>query len=193
MRFRIGSVAVEIKFSFLLLLTVMLIRDINNLVAPVFAGVMLHELGHMLCMSGMGVGIKEITLSLTGIHISKNTVFLLPPYQEVLVHLAGPLANLVTVGCLLLFPQNMQRDYFIVVSIMVAAFNMLPAANLDGANILRCVLSVFFRPKEARTLFRLISLMVVCGLLWLLWQWRDTVNISAIVLWVYLLYITLKS
>ena len=120
-----------------------------GLVAAValFVGVLLHELGHAMVAKRFGLGVDGVTLwfmgGLTRIEGESPT-----PGAELRISAVGPLVSLLLgVACAgarwLLEQVGASRlplsvlAWLAVINIVLAVFNLLPAAPLDGGRILR--------------------------------------------------------
>jgi len=142
-------------------------------VLVLFTCVVLHEFGHALTARRYGVHTRDIILSPIG-GVARLDHLPERPIQEFLVAIAGPLVNvaialvispyLLTLGAsdrtqlfqILLnpdgnyFPSGLtQLDYFlaglIMLNLMLALFNLIPAFPMDGGRVLRALLSVKLR------------------------------------------------
>jgi len=142
-------------------------------VLVLFTCVVLHEFGHALTARRYGVKTRDIILSPIG-GVARLDHLPERPIQEFLVAIAGPLVNvaialiispyLLTLGAsdrnqlfqILLnpngnyFPSGLtQLDYFlaglIMLNLMLALFNLIPAFPMDGGRVLRALLSVRLR------------------------------------------------
>lgn len=139
-------------------------------VLALFGCVVLHEFGHALTARRFGVKTRDIILSPIG-GVARLDRLPEKPLQEFLVAVAGPLVN-VAIALLLApylltisgeartmlfnillnpdgnyFPIGLsQFDYFvaglILLNLMLALFNMIPAFPMDGGRVLRALLSI---------------------------------------------------
>lgn len=130
-------------------------------VLALFFCVVLHEYGHALTARKFGVNTRDIILSPIG-GIARLDRLPEKPIQEFLVAIAGPAVN-VTIAILLLpyflfFPEEGIFEKMtsfrvfedglefvpglILLNIVLAAFNMLPAFPMDGGRILRSLLAM---------------------------------------------------
>ncbi|MCU4926143.1 CBS domain-containing protein [Halobacteria archaeon AArc-dxtr1] len=114
-----------------------------------FAGVLLHELGHSVTAQRYGFPIDSITLWLLG-GIAALSEMPDDWRQEFNIALAGPIVSvLVGVGSYVLFlltPESIDGARFVlgylaVLNVALAIFNMLPAFPMDGGRILRALLA----------------------------------------------------
>lgn len=114
-----------------------------------FAGVLLHELGHALVARRYGVEVEEIDLWLLG-GVARMTGEAKAPGDELRFALAGPA---VTAGVLAVFgalrlaagaaaPEWLRAflDYQVYVNAAILVFNLIPAFPLDGGRAMRALL-----------------------------------------------------
>jgi Zn-dependent protease/predicted transcriptional regulator len=118
-----------------------------------FAGIVLHELGHSLVAMRYGVAIDSITLWLFG-GIAQLEEFPDQWQQELYVAVAGPIVSValgvVSYGAFLAVPAGTSLPvaalrfllgYLAVMNVALAVFNMLPGFPMDGGRVLRALLA----------------------------------------------------
>lgn len=137
------------------------------LVLALFVCVVLHELGHALTGRKFGITTRSITLLPIG-GMARMEKFPQKPKQEVLVAIAGPLVNIAIAGLLYLvlylfdsIPRlEGQQDLadlsgpvfwysLLVINVIIAVFNFIPAFPMDGGRILRGLLLYRYDREKA--------------------------------------------
>ena len=110
-----------------------------------FTNVFLHELGHWWVASLYGGKYSYITLGATGGYTSYSGTFMSNP-QLARVIIAGPAMNILVgiIAAFLCGPSSIIAQ----VSFCLAIFNLLPIANLDGAQLLTIFLGKYFDYPE---------------------------------------------
>jgi Zn-dependent protease/predicted transcriptional regulator len=153
MNMRRGMEAIDIVWSVLFVLVL-------------FVCVTLHELGHALTAQRYNITIKDIILLPIG-GMARFESLPEDPKQELAITAAGPAVNLVIAGLLYLFmylvtgfPDLTEFTaidgtnflYFLmVINLVLAIFNMIPAFPMDGGRVLRALLTFrYSRPTATR-------------------------------------------
>jgi Zn-dependent protease/CBS domain-containing protein len=114
-----------------------------------FAGVVLHELGHSVVAMRFGLPIDSITLWIFG-GIAKLTGMPEDWRREFAIAIAGPIVSVALGGvcgvAYLAVPDSVPAvrfvvGYLAVMNVALAVFNLLPAFPMDGGRVLRALLS----------------------------------------------------
>ena len=151
------------------LLTALLLWQPDGLAVSCVLASVIHECGHLLAMVVVGVSPRDCNLGAFGMRIRLG--IRMPGYgQNLCISLAGPLANgLAAAGLLVL-----GRERTAAVHLTLAVLNLLPAAALDGGEMLRCSLCLLGMESLAAPVLRLTSaltlLPLAVGSVWLFLQ-----------------------
>lgn len=182
---RIGGIVVEVHPTFALILGWAAWqgwRQYGSLVGAgysllsiilLFACVLLHELGHGLQARALGLSVRGITLLPTGGLVQLETS---PshPWHEVMVSLAGPMANLglaLALGIIAYATQPFSLQgwsnyllfqatpgvaslllYLVWANLLLFFFNMVPAFPMDGGRVIRGALAILLDFETATRL-----------------------------------------
>jgi Zn-dependent protease/CBS domain-containing protein len=114
-----------------------------------FAGVVLHELGHSLVAMRFGFPIDSITLWIFG-GIAQLTEQPEDWKQELSIAIAGPVVSIalgiISFLALFVVPEGLPTvkflfGYLALMNLTLAAFNLLPGFPMDGGRVLRALLA----------------------------------------------------
>jgi len=153
----LGGCRVRVRFSFLLVNSlIFLVRD-PALIWGFYAVCLLHELGHVLAAELTGGRVTGIDLRWTGFFMTVSRQRIPALWQEILVLLSGPAVNLLM--AVLLYFQGATGSLFRV-SLWEGLLNLLPFSGLDGGAALE--LFALGRPNE-RALLRLIGMAKIAA------------------------------
>ncbi|MBQ4037670.1 MAG: M50 family metallopeptidase [Clostridia bacterium] len=141
--------------------------------------VLAHEAGHVLCARACGGTLRSLSLSPAGLTLDLGCDAL-PYKKELLVHLAGPAANLLLLLPALFLIRNSLsalRLFFFFCNALLAFLNLLPVRGLDGGRALYCALCLHLSPDTASLIVGIaggIALLFLChGALHLLFFYHN--------------------
>lgn len=163
---------------------------IDRILVLVFllVSVLAHELAHAFAARASGVPVRHIALTWFGGYAE----FLMRPtrrWQEILIALAGPLANLAIGGGTLLLVSVLFQDtaqswrdgpYIVIaasdqtiaeralrtlgwVNVSLGMFNLLPGLPLDGGHVLRSALNTLLSSRRAHAVAAFAGLFIGLG------------------------------
>lgn len=166
-------------------------------VLALFGCVVLHELGHALTARHFGIRTRSITLlPIGGVAAIEETPD--NPTEEIIIALAGPLVSL-SIAALLglwlfatgsLVPAEqldaidgpfLQR--LMLVNVLLALFNLVPAFPMDGGRVLRALLSFVVGPVAATRIAAWIGQLVALAFALLGLLFNPFLFLIAIFIW----------
>lgn len=169
LEWRLGGVRCRLSLLFPALVTALLLWQPDGIAVTCLLASLIHECGHLLAMVSVGVSPQRCTLGAFGMRIDLE--YPLVDYKRNLwISLAGPLANGVAAAVLFF----LHAPEAALVHLVLAQLNLLPAAALDGGEILRCGMGLLGLDTLAPTLLRFTSALVLLPLaavsLWLFFR-----------------------
>ena len=197
-RFGVGGV---------LMMAAMLVSDSAMVIAVYLAAALWHEIGHILAAKLLRVGVKEIRLGFSGARIV--TERRLTSYKsEILLSLAGPLANVLACGgvvavfCLLgakIAGSNAIKEGIEAAAACAEAFLSFPRADFFG------ILAFFALSSLIQAILNLLPVktfdggrILYCAVASLLGESAGariltaTTAFSTLILWIIALYLMIK-
>ena len=155
---------IKVSFFFLLMLASLLLSHAYLSLAA-FISAAIHELGHILAARKCSISLGEMRLGIFGAQITPKTS-LCSYKNEILLAIAGPLANLLTATLLLLLCNESEGFWGMLfqTSLFLGILNLLPIDDFDGGRILRCSLLLFFSPQRVSSILQVISFILVLSL-----------------------------
>ncbi len=131
----VRGVRCRLSILFPALLTALLCYQPSGMAITCVIASAMHECGHLLMMLLLGCPPSCCTLGAFGMRIEMGAVRTVGYGRNVLISLAGPAVNLL---CAAAF-SALGNTPVATVHLVQCVFNLLPAAALDGGQILRCV------------------------------------------------------
>ena len=117
-----------------------------------FFWIVLHETAHIIAARTLGIDNIKMHFIPMGTYIESKMFDETKPKEDIIISLAGPLVNLIMAALLYeiykYFPVNIIKVSFDT-NIVFGIFNLMPAFPLDGARILRAILSRKIMYKRA--------------------------------------------
>ena len=191
MEFQLFHTRIRISYLFAAVLTLFFLYGRDDMFWYAVSVVALHEMGHLLAMWLLQAAPGEIDLCSFGIRISRREAARLSYLQEGLIHLAGPAVNLLICSFCLAAGGETLRIYGWL-HLFTGLFNLLPAGNLDGGNLLSLLGQRFF-PVQQEWVTKLTSFVVLVPLftMGLLLVFQNPWNFSLLLTAVYLFSVVL--
>lgn len=155
-----AGVRCRVSLLFPALLTGLLLAQPDSLAVSCVLASVMHEGGHLLAMLALGCPPQVCTLGVFGMRIEMGARRLVGYRRNILISLAGPTVNLL-VAPLLWACGCVQAA---MVHLTLALFNLLPAAALDGGQVLRCVFCLAGKETCADRYLRMLSAAVLLPL-----------------------------
>ena len=180
---RLLGVRCRLSLLFPALLTGLLLAQPDGLALTCVLASAIHEMGHLLAMVAAGCPPAACTVGAFGVRLEMGARQ--PGYlQNIGISLAGPAVNVLSAGVLFLLCQPEPA----AVHLVLAGLNLLPAAALDGGQVLRCVLCLLGQETRAGHWLRWLSAAVLLPLaavaFWLFLSGRG--NATLLIVSVYL-------
>ena len=173
---------VAVSPGFLLLLGVLFWMDEGVGLLPWgLLACLLHELGHIAMAAVLGGRVERLSLTAVGAELRISYASPLGYFQESLVALAGPAANLLAGGLFSVLGWGVAA----ALTLAIGAFNLLPILPLDGGRVIHGLLSVRLDADWADRLTTalagcLVGGLVGAGLVAAVWYANVTLLLTAV-------------
>lgn len=154
-----GGVRFRLSLLFPALVAALLILQPDGVAVTCIFASLIHEGGHLLAMILLKVAPEECVVGAFGVRIRLHHT--LTGYGKNLwISIAGPLMN----GIAFCFLMLLKRPTGAAIQLILALLNLLPAASLDGGEILRCVLCILGLEAYVPIVLRLASALILLPL-----------------------------
>lgn len=186
-----GNTTYKLNFSFVVLLTLMLILCEEEVVLICFTSSLLHETGHLLFMYIFSEAPSKVEFGAFGIRIERNNYKALSYKKEALVALGGIFVNFVIALFAFFYYYICGSNLAIrisLVNLMIAAVNSVPVNVLDMGRVVECLLLCRFSEEKVGKILGMISFIAVnlSAVFCLVYTFKIGLNVSLIAVTVYL-------
>ena len=130
--------------GFLFLVAVLFYLDTSGMVLLSLLSGILHEWGHYRMLRWLNNDVRAFRLTVFGARMEPE--FPMNFVQEFIIAAAGPAVNLLLA---VIFARVPGGAAFAGVNLALGGFNLLPVGELDGARMLRSLLSAVFSDAQA--------------------------------------------
>lgn len=134
----------SVSGGFGVLLAALLFLDAQNIVLWALLACLLHELGHYAAIRALGGRVATLRLSVVGAEMTPERTRLFSYREELIIVAAGPMASLLAAGLSLWIARLLPHEtlyLFYGINLLLAFFNLLPVAPLDGGRLARILVS----------------------------------------------------
>lgn len=183
MRLKVNNFSINLSFPVLALCALVVISNQYTNYILCITAVVIHESGHLFIMFLFNRKPKALEVKLFNITIVQDSRYKTAFYKDVLITAAGPLFNILIY--LLFFGFYPE---FATVNLFIGLFNLLPAASLDGGQIIYLFLTKFFTAEKSAKIADIITIITafpvfVSGILLL---FNSKYNFSLLFIGIYL-------
>lgn len=173
---------IELKFSFLAVLSVILCTDTEGTALQCLLACALHEAGHIIAMLFSGNPPEKIVFAGGGIKLKgKND-------KNPAVIIGGCFVNFILFGIFYFLSSNYSFKLFGIINLLTGVFNLIPVCPLDGYHLLEIVLIKLISPEKVGKALKIteITACVLSAPFILIFFFRGSVNFSLVIFLFYL-------
>jgi Zn-dependent protease len=155
---KLAGIELGADFTFFAVIAMFIALDTTGFALMSLCVCLIHEAGHLLAMLCTGSKPSSLIFRGGGIRIVTDK------FDSVPVLLAGSAVNLTLFLCLYFtLPEtDIYPIMFAVLNLVIGLFNLLPVGCLDGSKLL----SIFVSEKALRVIELIVSVPVVCLVIW---------------------------
>ncbi len=154
MRLKINSFYIYISFPSIALISIMILSNFMTSYFLCLIAIIIHETGHLLFMVLLKCYPAGIEIKSFNIKIIKKFRYKEKYYKDILITLAGPVFNILSFSVFLNF--NSKLSY---INLFVGLFNLLPAASLDGGQLIYLFLRKRFSAEISTKITDIITII----------------------------------
>ena len=147
--------------TILLFVTCWITRRLELLIISYFT-VFLHEISHLFAAILIGIEPKYIAFFPFGVNLRIKSRIIYSVSDEIILYMSGPLLNAVlALLTQVIFTKNRFIKLFYWNNIGLFIFNLLPILPLDGAIVLKRILSDKIGSRRAEKILKLFSFILI--------------------------------
>ena len=172
---------IELKFSFLAVLSVILCTDTEGTALQCLLACALHEAGHITAMLFSGNPPEKIVFAGGGIKLKGKN-------ENPAVIIGGCFVNFILFGIFYFLSSNYSFKLFGIINLLTGVFNLIPVCPLDGYHLLEIVLIKLISPEKIGKVLKIteITACVLSAPFILIFFFRGSVNFSLVIFLFYL-------
>lgn len=191
MTFFLCGCKVYVKFSFTVLVVIILLFLQSEYTNWSLLAIALHEFGHVIAMLKFRQKLCAITLNFYGIDFNYEKNKVLTENQELMISASGPIANIIMSIFFAIVYLITSSEILLIAAacqISICIFNLLPINQLDGGQIIYILLKKKFALERADKICFWISVIFIflIGTVMLVTSLKFTFNYSLLVILIYL-------
>ncbi len=164
MRFTVLGCHVRVQFWFMALVTLSLFMDRTGMAGIGILAVILHESGHLIMMTLLGMPPERISMSLFGLEIQQKASSCRTYRQDAWIAVAGPAANILFFLISWLGYYATSSLYLAnlgAANLLLALLNGLPVGPLDGGQALYSLLCSRYPAETCEKIVEVVSFFVI--------------------------------
>lgn len=157
---------IRVSFDYLSIaaVCVMIVLSSDSRFAAAVVCTVIHEVGHITVMLLNGCEKVEIAINLFNVAIKDRDRNVRSYIQDIFIICAGPLANILTAAAAFVVYTFSKCSFvynIMIISIMLAIFNLLPLESTDGGQLLFLMLNKKFSSEISQRIITVISIIVL--------------------------------
>ena len=162
LKFKVFGISIYLSYYFLFMITFLFLLDRTGLITCSLLAVMIHEFGHLLSMKILNINYSKIELFISSVRITGNIYT--NNVKSLILAISGPLTNFLMIPFML--SNNRTLLYFGLCNLIIGAFNLLPAKNLDGGDALYHLL-IITNCKKVYLILNIVTIISISLILFI--------------------------
>ena len=154
----------NVSFPFALMVAILLCCDSTGMMSVSLLSIFLHEMGHIIALYLLKLPPRRVNFRLCGIEIVESRLYC--GYSaQLAVAASGPMVNILLGLILLPFSHMSFVAIMSATNIVIGVFNLLPLSQLDGGEILYCLMSAVLPENKCKKISCTIDIVFILMLL----------------------------